>query len=1132
MNRVQIKSRKMGAAAGKNLSSGKAQHASVVLASVNDYNASHVRKDLDHGDATLEEFKSTLNAASRHSMSHGKDISESLSQLTDSDLETMRQYVKKKQFTQRLTKSHQPGDGGASAGDKSKGDPALDEVGGDGDDTSVLTYDNDELDEAIDTFDILENSGNHFADIERSMDDRDKISLNKKGAPSTKGSSPTTGSPSSLSSNDSANNNRKGGALGGGGTGNSMLLSLTTSPEGDDNLTSPLKGSKGKGHDRISDLLSRGDDSNNMVWDLENSFDDDMPDSLKLPSTLTSSSVGRGNKENAYMDPGEVIDAKNEALMGLQRQKVWSYTKNAQLQREVDVLHQQLEALEAMEKKLGSSPSPGNMVSSSSSGSKIMAPSHPGPSNSGNKLTPRLTPRQTPRQTPRGGGQKATPRGERTTPRDRDRSSGRQQPPQQASGSTGPQEGPPYRQQPRNGRGNRPAGHIAGSGGGGGGRAAGGGGQYPARRVLRDKLDPFPLGSQALEGSGQNNNSSSESLARDGILQEATPHRSAPQLGTLTSSKDFAGASGADHLSGNASSASISNGDIPRRRRPRRNRLVAMQQHSESTPRNQGDSDDSASIAERPPEAWRQPAAHNDDSDSDNNSSYMQSLGFRGKAGENAKPSQLAHLGGSKDGRGGPSNALSAEVAGDNAPERGGVRRARPRRQRPKGFLQPPSASSQQQAAEGGGSSGPRLAPLPHGPSSHMAARPHPFDQPIPSRRRGEGEPIGPISEDLNYSASSIARGEAPGSKDRPSLSGTSPGQPSNRLPTTAQDQGQGAHHASDSEKSESTLTSRRRRGRNVLQNANRRRRHTMEDDASAAGGKGRSDDDKATAHVEEGTLVKSQAGEFIVPAEKEDSLFDAQPKSAMQGAGGSPSKQVQPRGEAKGDDKQAPREISGLERKPGIAPLDGVKKRAGKSNKLRRVRNNRQPTTTADSNATSSSTGASPSAAADQQADEDPDWSRELEIGWSEVSFVLQRPIEREEDLEYTVTAAEAGLLFANQLDAVAKSLQVLRGTLTRWLLPYDQNTSLSEQRSTPQSVIEHMPDDFRGKLTERQVHYLVAGANSIRKLVRIKIADDNDLEQAKEALKTAIDFFKLLKERASANNKTPFHILSSHLR
>ena len=82
------------------------------------------------------------------------------------------------------------------------------------------------------------------------------------------------------------------------------------------------------------------------MWDLESSLDDDdMPDVLKLPKTT------KRNKY-AYMDPAEIIDEKNEALMGLQRQKVWSYTKNAQLQREVDVLHQQLEALEALEQKL------------------------------------------------------------------------------------------------------------------------------------------------------------------------------------------------------------------------------------------------------------------------------------------------------------------------------------------------------------------------------------------------------------------------------------------------------------------------------------------------------------------------------------------------------------------------------------------------------------------------------------------------------------------------------------------------------------------------------------------------------------------------------------------------------------
>ena len=73
----------------------------------------------------------------------------------------------------------------------------------------------------------------------------------------------------------------------GGGAGNSMLLSLTTSPEGDDKISSSqLKGSKGKSNERISDLLSRGDENNGVVWDLESSFEDDnMPDSLKLPST-------------------------------------------------------------------------------------------------------------------------------------------------------------------------------------------------------------------------------------------------------------------------------------------------------------------------------------------------------------------------------------------------------------------------------------------------------------------------------------------------------------------------------------------------------------------------------------------------------------------------------------------------------------------------------------------------------------------------------------------------------------------------------------------------------------------------------------------------------------------------------
>lgn len=63
---------------------------------------------------------------------------------------------------------------------------------------------------------------------------------------------------------------------------------------------------------------------------------------------------------------------------------------------------------------------------------------------------------------------------------------------------------------------------------------------------------------------------------------------------------------------------------------------------------------------------------------------------------------------------------------------------------------------------------------------------------------------------------------------------------------------------------------------------------------------------------------------------------------------------------------------------------------------------------------------------------------------------------------------------------------------------------------------------------MSERQVHYLVRGANNVRRLVRIKIADDNDLDQARAALKTAMSFMKKLNERAVKFSKSPFEFIS----
>lgn len=111
--------------------------------------------------------------------------------------------------------------------------------------------------------------------------------------------------------------------------------------------------------------------------------------------------------------------------------------------------------------------------------------------------------------------------------------------------------------------------------------------------------------------------------------------------------------------------------------------------------------------------------------------------------------------------------------------------------------------------------------------------------------------------------------------------------------------------------------------------------------------------------------------------------------------------------------------------------------------------------------------------------------------------------------------------------MDEIAKTLNVLRGALSRWLLPFDNNTRIESQCSTPQSVVESMPLEFRGKLTERQVHYLVAGANGVRQLVRVKIADDNDLQQARNAVKTIDVFFKALYARAKNGGMRPYDLL-----
>jgi hypothetical protein len=85
----------------------------------------------------------------------------------------------------------------------------------------------------------------------------------------------------------------------------------------------------------------------------------------------------------------------------------------------------------------------------------------------------------------------------------------------------------------------------------------------------------------------------------------------------------------------------------------------------------------------------------------------------------------------------------------------------------------------------------------------------------------------------------------------------------------------------------------------------------------------------------------------------------------------------------------------------------------------------------------------------------------------------------------------------------------------LSRFVLPFDSETDVKEQGNFKKSGWSVENTEFAGKITDRDLNYLVKGANSMRRLVRVKVADSNDLETAASALRLTVDFLKKMMEK-----------------
>jgi len=149
------------------------------------------------------------------------------------------------------------------------------------------------------------------------------------------------------------------------------------------------------------------------------------------------------------------------------------------------------------------------------------------------------------------------------------------------------------------------------------------------------------------------------------------------------------------------------------------------------------------------------------------------------------------------------------------------------------------------------------------------------------------------------------------------------------------------------------------------------------------------------------------------------------------------------------------------------------------------------------------------------------------LENLFFEVKYLLpsRRHIASKNDVDQLCADVRCATHFLDEVEYIAKQAGSLKGAVSRWVLPYDDNTSTLDQAASSRRTAgkEETSDGQRfikfcgvsGK--ER----LVSEAIALRHLVRVKLADDADLDQARQAIDHVSEFVGSLKQYAKSANQ-----------
>ena len=149
-----------------------------------------------------------------------------------------------------------------------------------------------------------------------------------------------------------------------------------------------------------------------------------------------------------------------------------------------------------------------------------------------------------------------------------------------------------------------------------------------------------------------------------------------------------------------------------------------------------------------------------------------------------------------------------------------------------------------------------------------------------------------------------------------------------------------------------------------------------------------------------------------------------------------------------------------------------------------------------------------------------------DLAARWGEVQYLLRKPPMKQGDVEGLKEGIEKGAFFLKALEVESARLGMLRGTLSRCILPYDENTSTLDQANV--SGVCNPEDEKKvvGISAEDMVK-MKEGAVALRGLIRVKIADDGDLALADTSLNDVATFFKMLEAESMSSGVEAFTLL-----